>query len=203
MIPLADYLIIIGLNRFLYSVIQTHMLDWPQDVCLSVSVSLSVTALLKAKSTYSVILIHAVTGPFSRFFSIKSEVTSPIGKILSNTCSAAPNQSKTTPHLPMSVNCDFRSHFGRKTRANLRAVPRNTESQDADTRKAKHGAKHGAKHDAKREAKHEAKLLQALIHARQNKTQYTSFCDLGSIPSWSLFFKFDTRIFLYFFIQNI
>ena len=54
-------------------------------------VVLKKTRSLKAKSKYSVILIYAVTSLFSRFVSIKSEVTKSIDEILPNSCSAGPN----------------------------------------------------------------------------------------------------------------
>ena len=56
------------------------------------------------------------------------EVTSLIGKILSESCSAGPIQSKTTPHLPISDNFDFGANFGRKKQKFVRAVFNKTGS---------------------------------------------------------------------------
>ena len=64
------------------------------------------TRSLKAISTYSVILINAVTSLFEIFLT-KLEVTSSIENTSSDSCSTCPNNSKTTTNLPISDSFDF------------------------------------------------------------------------------------------------
>ena len=72
--------------------------------------------------------IYARLRPFFENCPTKPEVTSYIEKILSDLSSACSNQSKTTPHLPISDNFGFGGNFGQKTRKIVRAVLNKTMS---------------------------------------------------------------------------